>query len=78
MRGSSWIRPATTSRNRDGYVVGVGYEQALTKAVSARIEYDYSNFGRDRLPGLASDLDVDSARVKYDRNAVTAGVNLHF
>ena len=64
--------------NRDGYVAGVGYEQALTRTVSARLEYDYSNFGRDRYDGLAADLGVDSTRVKYDRNAVTAGVNLHF
>jgi outer membrane immunogenic protein len=66
------------ARNRDGYVAGVGYEQALTKTVSARLEYDYSNFGHDRLNGLANDLGVDSARVKYERNAVTAGLNLHF
>lgn len=66
------------ARNRGGYVAGVGYEQALTKTVSARVEYDYSNFGHDRLDALATDLAVDSARMKYERNAVTAGLNLHF
>lgn len=64
--------------NRDGYVAGVGYEQALTRTVSARLEYDYSNYGRDRFDGVASGLGVDSVRTKYDRNAVTAGLNLHF
>ena len=64
--------------NRGGYVAGVGYEQALTRTVSARVEYDYSNYGRDRYDGLAADLGVDSVRTKLDRNAVTAGVNLRF
>ncbi|QXQ07034.1 outer membrane beta-barrel protein [Sphingosinicellaceae bacterium] len=63
------------SSNRDGYVAGVGYEQALTKTVSARVEYDYSNFGHDRLYDVGSDTD---ATARYRRNAVTAGLNLHF
>jgi len=66
------------STNRDGYVAGVGYEQALTKTVSARVEYDYSNFGHQRLDQVADDADVDGASAKYKRNAVTAGVNFRF
>lgn len=58
------------SENRDGWTIGAGYERALTQNVSARLEYGYSDFGRDRL-SAAADL-------KYRRHAVTAGVNLRF
>ncbi len=74
------IRDATTSisENRDGYQIGAGYEQQLTRNVSARIEYAYSRFGNDNLPALAADLGADAARLKYSRNAVTAGLNFRF
>jgi outer membrane immunogenic protein len=62
------------SENRDGYTLGVGYEQQLSRNVSARIEYNYSDFGRDNLGGnfaTVSDL-------SYKRNAITAGANFRF
>lgn len=58
------------SENRDGWTVGAGYERALTQNVSARIEYGYSDFGRDRLSA--------NADLKYTRHAVNAGLNLRF
>lgn len=64
--------------NRDGAVVGIGLEQALTRTVSARVEYDRSNFGHDRYDDLAADVGADSANARYRRNALNAGLNLHF
>lgn len=74
------IRDSNTniSENRDGYQVGVGYEQLLMRNVSARVEYAYSRFGNDNLPALAADLGATEAKLKYSRNAVTAGLNFRF
>jgi len=61
------------SGNRDGFTVGAGYERMLGSNVSARLEYAYSGFGSEDLPGI-----VDSADVKFNRHAVTAGLNYRF
>ena len=66
------------SRTRGGYTVGGGYEQFLTRSVSARIEYNYSDFGRLRLDDVSGDGFNQGVRGKQTRNAVTAGLNLHF
>lgn len=66
------------SEDRDGYTIGAGYERMLTRNVSARVEYNYSDFGKDDLPDLAAALGADDASLKYRRHAVTAGVNLRF
>ncbi|GGI75285.1 membrane protein [Polymorphobacter multimanifer] len=58
------------TENRDGWTVGAGYERAVSQNVSARVEYGYSDFGRDRL-GAATDL-------TYRRHAVNAGLNFRF
>jgi outer membrane immunogenic protein len=64
------------SANRDGWTLGAGYERSLGGNLSARLEYNYSDFGRDRLsfieaPGVGADL-------KFRRHAVTTGVNFRF
>ena len=64
--------------NRDGSVVGIGLEQALTRSVSARVEYDRSQFGHDYYDDIAASVGADNASARYRRNAVSAGVNLHF
>jgi len=66
------------TEDRDGYTVGVGYEQYLSRRVSARVEYNYGNYGKDNLPFLADSLGADRARLEYERHAVTAGVNFRF
>lgn len=66
------------SEDRDGYTVGAGYEQYLTRNVSARVEYNYGNYGKDELPFVADSLGADRARLEYERHAVTAGVNFRF
>jgi len=66
------------SEDRDGYTVGAGYERMLTQNVSARVEYNYSDFGKDDLPVVAAALAATSADLKYRRHAVTAGINFRF
>jgi outer membrane immunogenic protein len=66
------------SQDRDGFTVGAGYEQMLAQNVSARLEYNYSDFGKDDLPFIAAGLGVDNAELKYRRHAVTAGLNFRF
>ncbi len=64
--------------DRDGYTVGAGYEQPLTRHVNARLEYDYSDYGRDTLSQTAADDGFADARERFHRNAVKAGIDLHF
>lgn len=69
----SITNPTGASENRDGYTVGAGYEQMLAKNVSARIEYNYSDYGNDSLPGIGG-----GATLNYHRHAVMTGVNFRF
>nr|WP_310525372.1 outer membrane beta-barrel protein [Polymorphobacter sp.] len=62
------------SENRDGYTLGAGYERMLATNVSARLEYNYSNFGSDDLSAVVG----PNAELDYSRHAVTAGVNFRF
>jgi outer membrane immunogenic protein len=67
-----------TSGNRDGFTAGVGYERMLGSNVSARLEYAYSGFGSEDLPDVATGIGVDTSDVKFNRHAVTAGLNYRF
>jgi outer membrane immunogenic protein len=69
----SITNPAGGAENRDGYTVGAGYEQMLGKNVSARIEYNYSDYGNDTLPGIGG-----GASLNYHRHALMTGVNFRF
>ena len=69
----SITNPAGNSENRDGYTFGAGYERSLTDSIFARIEYAFSDYGSDALPGLGGPVDI-----KYRRHGVTAGINLRF
>lgn len=62
------------SINRDGYTIGAGYERMLGTNVSARLEYNYSNFGSEN----AVDDFNNQAEVEFDRHAITAGLNFRF
>ncbi len=64
--------------NRDGYTVGVGYEQAVARHVSARLEYNYADYGRDDVPSTAIDYGYAGSQARLRSNAVTAGLNFHF
>lgn len=69
----SITNPAGPAENRDGYLVGAGYEHKLGRNVSARIEYNYADYGNDRLPGIGS-----GSTLNYHRHAVMTGVNFRF
>lgn len=61
------------SENRDGYTVGAGYEHMLSRNVSARLEYNYGDYGNDVLPGAGG-----PSTLNYHRHAVMTGVNFRF
>ena len=69
---------ARNAYNRDGYTVGAGYEQGITRHVSARLEYDYSDYGHGNAGATAADYGLAGASERLHRNAVTAGLNFHF
>lgn len=69
----SFTNPAGNSENRNGYTLGAGYERSLADNISARIEYAYSDYGSDTLPGIGGPVDVN-----YRRHGITAGFNLRF
>ena len=65
--------PNGPSENRDGYLLGVGFEQSLARNVSARVEYNYSDYGNDTLPGVGGPTTLN-----YHRHAVMTGLNFRF
>jgi outer membrane immunogenic protein len=69
----SVVKPTGPSENRDGYTVGAGFEKMLGKNVSARVEYNYSDYGNDTLPGTGG-----PSTLNYHRHAVMTGVNFRF
>lgn len=69
----SLTNQAGNSESRNGYTLGTGYERSLTDRISARIEYAYSNYGSDTLPGIGG-----PAEINYRRHGITAGFNLRF
>ena len=69
---------ARNGYDRDGYTVGAGYEQGITRHVSARLEYDYSDYGHGDAGPTAADYGLAGANERLHRNAVTVGLNYHF
>lgn len=68
----------SSSQNRDGYTVGAGIEKAITTSISARLEYDYSDYRNKGFRDVAYDVGAEGVRGQYRRNAVLAGLNYHF
>lgn len=62
------------SEDRNGWTIGAGYERYLASNVSARLEYNYGDFGKDNLATTFG----TNANLNYRRHAVTAGVNVRF
>ncbi len=56
-----------------GYVVGAGVEQAVTDTLTARLEYLYQDFGKQKF-----DFGGTSEKTKIDENLVRAGVSMKF
>jgi len=72
------IRSFTNTRG--GYLLGGGVEFAFADNLTAKLEYDYINYGSHRLPYPATDNDpaLQSFRVKDTKNFVKFGINYLF
>ena len=67
-----------TGTTATGYTVGVGYEQSLTRHVSARLEYNYADYGHSDATATAVDYGQVAGQTRLHSNAVTAGLNFRF
>ena len=64
--------------NRTGYVVGGGLEYAFWDKWSARVEYNYLDFGTKlEIPGATGGLIVIPSNIKNNISTVSFGVNYH-
>jgi outer membrane immunogenic protein len=66
---------ATTGNTRDGYTVGAGLEYMFAPNWSAKIEYQYYNFGSTT---FLSPVALAGARFNDDEHTVKAGLNYRF
>ena len=66
---------ATTGNTRDGYTVGAGLEYMFAPNWSAKIEYQYYNFGSTT---FLSPVALAGARFNDDEHTVKAGMNYRF
>jgi len=66
----------TTGNTRDGYTVGAGLEYMFAPNWSAKIEYQYYNFGSTTF--LTGPAGVIGARFNDDEHTVKAGLNYRF
>jgi outer membrane immunogenic protein len=68
--------PFTTDGNRkDGYTVGAGLEYMFAPNWSAKVEYQYYNFGNTTFTSPAA---IAGARFRDDEHTVKAGLNYRF
>jgi outer membrane immunogenic protein len=63
-----------TNRDDTGYTVGAGLEYMFAPAWSAKVEYQYYNFGRTEVAFGAG----SAANYRDDLHTVKAGINYHF
>jgi outer membrane immunogenic protein len=68
----------SASDNRSGYLLGLGYEQMLANHLSARLEYDYSNFASSDQATLATALGGSGGTMASYRHGISAGLNYRF
>jgi outer membrane immunogenic protein len=66
----------TDSNHRDGYTVGAGLEYMFAPSWSAKIEYQYYNFGNTTF--LTGPVGLAGTRFRDDENTVKAGINYRF
>jgi outer membrane immunogenic protein len=67
---------STDGSHRDGYTVGAGLEYMFAPNWSAKIEYQYYNFGSTTFTG--GPPEIVGARFRDDEHTVKAGLNYHF
>ena len=70
--------PYNAASTNLGWTVGVGLEYALTRNWSAKIEYNYMDFGTKRTLFTDPDGDAGFADIRQRVSVVKAGVNYKF
>ena len=65
----------TTGNKRDGYTVGGGLEYLFAPNWSAKVEYQYYNFGNTTFRGPPA---IVGTSVRNDEHTVKAGLNYRF
>jgi outer membrane immunogenic protein len=68
---------AATGNRKDGYTVGAGLEYMFAPNWSAKLEYQYYNFGNTAFVA-GSPPDVVGANFRNDEHTVKAGLNYRF
>ena len=67
------------NETRTGWVVGAGLEYPLAKNVSARLEYDYYDFGTKNVPFVdVNTASTSSVAIAQRVNAIKFGLNYNF
>jgi outer membrane immunogenic protein len=66
----------TNGDHKDGYTVGAGLEYMFAPNWSAKIEYQYYNFGSTTF--TTGPADIIGTRFRDDENTVKAGINYRF
>jgi outer membrane immunogenic protein len=66
----------TDGSHRDGYTVGAGLEYMFAPNWSAKIEYQYYNFGSTTF--TSGPADIFGTRFRDDDQTVKVGVNYRF
>jgi outer membrane immunogenic protein len=77
---SGAIGDSTGRVGRDGYTLGAGLEYMFAPGWSAKVEYDYYNFGATTQSGNtpAGAFVENITMANYSVNSVKAGINYHF
>ena len=65
-----------TGNHKDGYTVGAGLEYMFAPNWSAKVEYQYYNFGSTTFTG--GPAEIVGARFRDDEHTVKAGLNYRF
>ena len=66
----------TDSNRKDGYTVGAGLEYMFAPSWSAKLEYQYYNFGSSTF--LTGPVDIVGTRFTDSEHTVKAGINYRF
>ena len=67
---------STSGNSKDGYTVGAGLEYMFAPNWSAKVEYQYYNFGNTTFTG--GPADIVGASYRNDEHTVKAGLNYRF
>jgi outer membrane immunogenic protein len=74
----TFANSASTTFMRTGWTAGAGLEYGITKNWSAKIEYDYLNFGPQTLNFTTPTTPLYSSNANLNIQEVKAGINFRF